>query len=234
MYKKILIGFLLFLTLFFLGCEINDLNNNKNTTKFATSDIKQLIGITYDDIEKIYGSPLRSTYYINKNDLLKIQKNYVSVRSFNYYSIIKAYYKTTMKDEYIILWYKNNKVAKILFDEKDILNENCLYEEINNMDFKIDYFKNSSYLESNSNLKKFKSYINSNISDFNKMYDLNCPQVAANLLNTNKILYFYNISKSNNNYDDECIFIVVNNNKIVELSIIKFTFICETILNYIK
>ena len=69
MCRKISIIILLFFTLLCSGCEMNNLNNNKNTTKLATSDIKQLIGITYNDIEKIYGSPEKSTYYINKNNL---------------------------------------------------------------------------------------------------------------------------------------------------------------------
>ena len=69
MCKKISIIILLFITILCSGCEMNNLNNNKNTTKLATSDIKQLIGITYNDIEKIYGSPEKSTYYINKNNL---------------------------------------------------------------------------------------------------------------------------------------------------------------------
>ena len=50
MYRKISIIILLLFALLCSGCEINNLNNNKNTTKLATSDIKQLIGITYNDI----------------------------------------------------------------------------------------------------------------------------------------------------------------------------------------
>ena len=67
MYRKISIIILLFFTLLCSGCEMNNLNNNKNTTKLATSDIKQLIGITYNDIEKItLGSKVIIPYTINE------------------------------------------------------------------------------------------------------------------------------------------------------------------------
>ena len=234
MYRKISIIILLFFTLLCSGCEMNNLNNNKNTTKLATSDIKQLIGITYNDIEKIYGSPEKSTYYINKNNLSKIQKNYISLRSFNYHSIIKAYYKTAVEDKYIILWYKNNKVIKACFDEDDIISKDSFYSEVNNTDFKIDYFSSSSSLNNKYNLEEYKTSINDSIFSFNKKHNLSCPKIAVNFSSSNKILYFYHIRKSKNEYDNDCLFIISNNNKITYINTINSSKICETILEYIK
>ena len=234
MCRKISIIILLFFTLLCSGCEMNNLNNNKNTTKLATSDIKQLIGITYNDIEKIYGSPEKSTYYINKNNLSKIQKNYISFRSFNYHSIIKAYYKTTVEDKYIILWYKNNKVIKACFDEDDIISKDSFYSEVNNTDFKIDYFSSSSSLNNKYNLEEYKTSINDSIFSFNKKHNLSCPKIAVNFSSSNKVLYFYHINKSKNEYDNDCLFIISNNNKITYINTINSSKICETILEYIK
>ena len=218
MYRKISIIILLFFTLLCSGCEMNNLNNNKNTTKLATSDIKQLIGITYNDIEKIYGSPEKSTYYINKNNLSKIQKNYISLRSFNYHSIIKAYYKTTVEDKYIILWYKNNKVIKACFDEDDIISKDSFSSSLNNK----------------YNLEEYKTSIKDSIFSFNKKHNLSCPKIAVNFSSSNKVLYFYHINKSKNEYDNDCLFIISNNNKITYINTINSSKICETILEYIK
>ena len=214
MCRKISIIILLFFTVLCSGCEMNNLNNNKNTTKLATSDIKQLIGITYNDIEKIYGSPEKSTYYINKNNLSKIQKNYISLRSFNYHSIIKAYYKTTVEDKYIILWYKNNKVIKACFDEDDIISKDSFYSEVNNTDFKIDYFSSSSSLKNKYSLEEYKTYIGDKIPNIYRKYQA--------------------INKSKNEYDNDCLFIISNNNKITYINTINSSKICETILEYIK
>ena len=93
MCTKTLITLLCFMFLF-SGCEVKNLNTKINSSQMTTSYIKQLIGVNYDDIEKIYGSPERSTYYINKSDLANINKNYINLRNLNYYSIIKSYYRT--------------------------------------------------------------------------------------------------------------------------------------------
>ena len=61
MKKKFIIAFLLFNSLLSCSCEMNNLNNTNNPTKLTASDIKQLVGVTYDDVEKIYGSPEKST-----------------------------------------------------------------------------------------------------------------------------------------------------------------------------
>ena len=144
MYIKIII-YLLISIFIFSGCEISNLNNKINSPQMTTSDIKQLVGVSYDDIEKIYGSPEQSTYYINKNDLKNMKSNYISLRNFNYYSIIKSYY--SINDDYLILWYKNNKVINAFFNEKDMINKNDISMEISNKDIKLNYFKNSSSLK---------------------------------------------------------------------------------------
>ena len=113
MYIKIIISLLISIFIF-SGCEISNLNNKINSPQMTTSDIKQLVGVSYDDIEKIYGSPEQAAYYINKNDLKNMKSNYISLRNFNYYSIIKSYY--SINDNYLILWYKNNKVINAFFN----------------------------------------------------------------------------------------------------------------------
>ena len=87
MYIKIIISLLISIFIF-SGCEISNLNNKINSPQMTTSDIKQLVGVSYDDIEKIYGSPEQAAYYINKNDLKNMKSNYISLRNFNYYYII--------------------------------------------------------------------------------------------------------------------------------------------------
>ena len=116
MKKKFIITFLLFNILLCFGCEMNNLNNSKNQTKLTTSDIKQLVGVTYGDVEKIYGSPEKSTYYLNRKDLSFVHHNHISLRDFNHYAIIKAYYDIDKDDSYVILWYKDNKVIKSSFN----------------------------------------------------------------------------------------------------------------------
>ena len=232
--KKLIITTLIFFTLLYCGCEISNLNNYKNTVKLATSDIKQLIGVTYDDIDKIYGAPEKSTYYVNKSDLSSLQGNYITLRDFNHHFIIKAYYNTGDKDAYIVLWYKNNKVIEALFNETDIISKDSFCSEVNNTDFKIDYFSSSSHLRNKYNLEEYKTYIGDNIYSFNKKYNLSCPKIAVNFLNSNKILYFYYIDKSKNEYEDDYLFIVSNNNKITYINTVNSSKICETILEYMK
>ena len=233
MKKKFIIVFLLFIVLLCFGCEMNNLNNSKNQTKLTTSDIKQLVGVTYDDVEKIYGSPEKSTYYLNIKDLSFLHHNYISLRDFNHYAIIKAYYDINNDDSYVILWYKDNKVIKSSFNDTNTVNEDYFEANINNMDLKIDYNKNYSTLNENFITKKYRNYIGNNIKEFNTTYNLTCPQIAVNLLNENKILYFYNI-KSNGNFNKHSLFIISHNNVIDEISIIHSSKICETIIDYIK
>ena len=235
MKRKFIIAFLLFNTLLYSGCEMSNLNNTKSPTKLTTSNIKQLVGITYSDVEKIYGSPEMSTYYINIKDLSCINKDYISLRDFNHYSIIKAYYNINNNDSYVILWYKNNKVINSSFDENDIINKDYLDENINNFDIKIDYNKNSSYLNKSLTSEKYKYYIGRNIKQFNNKYNLLCPKIIVNLLNDNKVLYFYDIKDKNNEYiNNNSLFVICHNNIITEINIIKSSKICESIIDYFK
>lgn len=226
---KFMIMLLLFNIFLYCGCEMNNLNNTKKPTTLTISDIKQLVGVTYGDVEKIYGSPEKSTYYIKLNDLSNINKNYISLRDFNHNSIIEAYYSISDEDTYIILWYKNNKVVKSSFNESDIINNSYIHTNNNHFDIKINYYKNASHFK-NVNLNKFKNYIGSNIKILNNKYNLICPKISANLLNKNEVLYFYDIKDDNNN----SLFIASNNNIISKISIIKSSKACETIIYYIK
>lgn len=233
MKKKFIITFLLFNISLCFGCEMNNLNNSKNQTRLTTSDIKQLVGVTYGDVEKIYGSPEKSTYYINIKDLSFVHHNYISLRDFNHYAIIKAYYDIDKDDSYVILWYKDNKVIKSSFNETDTVNEDYFETSINSMDIKIDYNKNFSTLNKNFITEKYRNYIGNNIKKFNTTYNLICPQIAVNLLNKNKILYFYDI-KSNGDLNKHTLFIICHNNVIDEISITDSSNICETIIDYLK
>lgn len=231
---KFIIMFLLFNTLLYCGCEMNDLNNNISPTKLTTSDIKQLIGVTYGDVEKIYGSPEKSTYYININYLSHINKNYISLRNFNHHSIIKAYYNINNDDSYIILLYKDNKVINSSFDEADIINKDYFDKDINNFDIRLDYNKNNSHINENLILNKNNNYIGSNIKKFNNKYNLISPKIVVTFLNNeNKVLYFYDI-KNNEYMDNNSLFLICDNNIITEINIIKSSKICETIVDYIK
>ena len=207
MYIKIIISLLISIFIF-SGCEISNLNNKINSPQMTTSDIKQLVGVSYDDIEKIYGSPEQATYYINKNNL----------------KIIKSYY--SINDDYLILWYKNNKVINAFFNEKDMINKNDISMEISNKDIKLNYFKNSSSLK---NKIDFKNHIGNNINYFKINYNLSCPKISVDILNKNKKLYFYNFSNNSNT----SLFIIVNSQSITFFDIIKTSQICETILEYI-
>jgi len=233
MKKKFIISFLLFNILLCFGCEMNNLNDSKIQTKLTTSDIKQLVGVTYGDVEKIYGSPEKSTYYLNIKDLSSVHHNYISLRDFNHYAIIKAYYDINNDDSYVILWYKDNKVVKSSFNETDIINEDYFETSINSMDIKIDYNKNFSTLNENFITERYRNYIGNNIKEFNTTYNLICPKIAVNLLNKNKVLYFYDI-KSQEHLNKHSLFIICNNNIITEISIINSSKICETIIDYIK
>ena len=213
---------------------MNDLNNNISPTKLTTSDIKQLIGVTYGDVEKIYGSPEKSAYYININDLSYINKNYISLRNFNHHSIIKAYYNINNDDSYIILLYKDNKVINSSFDEADIINKDYFDKDINNFDIRLDYNKNNSHINENLILNKNNNYIGSNIKKFNNKYNLISPKIVVTFLNNeNKVLYFYDI-KNNEYMDNNSLFLICDNNIITEINIIKSSKICEAIVDYIK
>ena len=115
MYIKIIISLLISIFIF-SGCEISNLNNKINSPQMTTSDIKQLVGVSYDDIEKIYGSPEQATYYINKNNLKNMKSNYISLRNFNYYSIIKSYY--SINDEMYLVDLPGYGYAKVSEQEK--------------------------------------------------------------------------------------------------------------------
>ena len=234
MKKKFIIAFLLFSSLLYCSCEMNNLNNTNNPTKLTTSDIKQLVGVTYGDVEKIYGSPEKSTYYINLNDLSHINKNYISLRDFNHHSLIKTYYNYNRNndDSYIILWYKDNIVVKSSFSESDIINEDYFDINTNNIDIKLDYNKNDSHLNRNFVADKYRNFIGCNIKQFNNKHNLLSPKILVNLLNKNKILYFYDIK--NKDINNNTLFLICNNNIITEISIIKSSRICETIIDYIN
>lgn len=234
MKKYFIIILLILYSLLCCACEINNLNNTRTSTKLTTADIKQLVGVTYGDVEKIYGSPVKSTYFININDLSSMNRNYITLRDFNHYSIVKAYYNINNDDSYIILWYKDNKVVDSFFNETDIINENYFDISIDNIDIKIDYNQKSSYLSKALSKEKYKNYIGCNIKQFNDKYNLVSPKIAVNLLNKNKILYIYDIKGKNNESTNNSLFIICNNNIITEINIIKSSTICESILSYIK
>ena len=230
MYKNIAF-IILFSILLCCGCEMSNLNNN-TPTKLLSCDVKQLIGVTFDDIEKIYGDADKSTYYINSKDLSKINRDYTSLRDFRYHSIIRSYYNINKNEDYIILWYKNNKVIDAFFNEKDIINTYNIDNELKNIDIKIDYFKYSSYIKSKSTLDKYKVFIGNDIKNFNKNYNLNCPYIVVNLLKNNKTFYFYNLKEDNVNKKN-CLFVSTEVGKITHINIINSSKICETIMNYI-
>lgn len=233
MSKKFILIFLLLNISLILGCDMNNLNNRKNEIKLTASDINQLIGVTYGDVEKIYGSPEKSTYYINTKDLSSIKNNYISLRNFNHYAIIKAYYDINNDDSYVILWYKNNKVIKSSFDETDIIKKDYVETSINNIDVKIDYNKSFSSIDKNFIVEKYRDYMGNNIKEFNTTHNLNLPKIAVDVSNKNKVLYFYGI-KSKEHLNKHFLFIICDNNIITEISIIDSSKICETIIDCIK
>lgn len=235
MKKKIAIIYLLFSIMLYCGCEINNLNSTKNPTKLTTSDIKQLVGITYGDVEKIYGTPESSTYYIKIDDLSSTNINYISLRALSYNSIIKACYNINNNDSYIVLWYKNNKVIKSYFNETDITNEDYLDMDINNVDIKIDYNNNASDFKKNLIVDKSRNYIGNNIKEFNNKYNLLYPKLAVNLYHKNKTLYLYDIKDNDYGYvNSNSLFIICDNNIITDISIIKSSKVFEVIISYIK
>ena len=61
MYIKIIISLLISIFIF-SGCEISNLNNKINSPQMTTSDIKQLVGVSYDDIEIETGKKIYFTY----------------------------------------------------------------------------------------------------------------------------------------------------------------------------
>lgn len=235
MKRKLVILIVLSQILLLCACQMNELNNTKAPSKLTVSDVKQLIGVTYSDIEKIYGSPKKCTYYINSNDLYSINNKHVSLRNFNYHSIIKAYYDINSDDSYIILWYKNNKVVESYFYENDVIDSDYFNISNNNIDIQISYNKSSSKLNSDSNKIIYKNYIGTNIKDFYNKYDLIFPQITVNLLDKNNTLYFYNIKNTNiNNISDDYLFVTCDNDIIIDINIIKQSSVCESIIEYVK
>lgn len=236
--NKLLISIFIISSLL-IGCDMSHLNNkHDNLNKSISSDINQLIGITYKDIEKIYGIPEKSIYYINKDDINIKSISHITTRDFYDKSFMKASYNTSYEfNSYINISYKNGKVTNATYDNIDVINYNKSTEEneLIKSDFKIESFRDSDFIY----LNKFNldidenSFKGKNINNFNKKFSISCPNMIATDTKNNKILYFYQIkisdtSSSSNN--ENVVLIYTSNNIIKKIQVIKKKFICELIL----
>ena len=237
--NKFLISIII-VPLFLIGCDMRHLNNKyEDINKPINYDINQLIGITYKDVEKIYGTPEKSIYYINKDDINIKNINNITTRDFYNKSFMEASYNTSYEfNSYINVSYKNGKVTNATYDNIDVINYNkCIEEDrLIKSDFKIEIFRDSDFISLNrSDLDMYQNtFIGKNINAFNKNSSVSCSNIIATDNKNNKILYFYPIRMSNiptsSNNDENIMLVYTINDVIKNIEIIKKKFICELII----
>lgn len=236
MYHNKFIVLIILLSIFLVGCDMEELNNKgENTSEFINIDIGQLVGVNYKDIEKMYGYPFKAIFYINKDDFNIKTINNITIRDFYHNSLVEASYKNSSDfNSYINLSYNHGKVIDATYNNIDVINYTKILEEdkLIDCDYKIELFKEFDYILSN----KFNLYlcqrnlIGKNITYFNKEYNIECANYIASDIKSCKKFYFYPLIKNDSEDYINMILIYTINDKIKNIDIIDKKIVCELII----
>lgn len=195
--KKNLLLLLVFVALFATACSMN-VSNPKSSTYIQKASVNtdKLMNAGFMDVEKAFGVPHSSVYYINTENLKGKDMNTLTMDDLrNSVTIESAYEVDKNKDSYLHVYYENGKVNEIVTGNYNLFNSERFNknEAVASSNYKIEFYKNQGAIcENDFTIENArKDFIGANIADFNKSYLVNSANFVASKVNGTEKLYFY-------------------------------------------
>lgn len=195
--KKNLIILLVFVSLLATACSMNTKNTKANEyIHKASVNTEKMMNAAFRDVEKSFGMPHSSVYYINTDNLKGKDFNTITMEDIrNSVNVQSAYEVDKNKDSYLHVYYENGKVKNALTGNYDMYNSEEFTKNVatSNADYKIEFFQNKGLIcEKDFTIENSKKdFVGANIANFNKAYEVNSANFVASSVNNNDKLYFY-------------------------------------------
>ncbi|MGL4913927.1 MAG: hypothetical protein ACRC3Y_16010 [Romboutsia sp.] len=195
MKKPILFAFM-FISLLAVGCSMNNKTPNSNKVIEQTStNMDKLMNAKFKDVEKSFGTPYSSVYYINTKDFKGKDLQSITMDDIrNNVSILSTYKNNNKSDEYIHVYYKDGVVEEALAGKYD-LNKSSKFnkEDFSNAKYKVEFFKGKGVICQNDFSLSYakQSLIGKQISEFNNAYYVNSANFIGSTINGIDKVYFY-------------------------------------------
>ncbi|MCR8745020.1 hypothetical protein [Romboutsia lituseburensis] len=198
MKKSILLAFTL-ISILSVGCSMNNKQSETNTADKSieqpSNNMDKLINSKFKDVEKSFGSPYSSTFYINTEDLKGKNIESLTMDDLRDSVTILSTYKNNKKsDDYIHVYYENGVVKDALTGEYNLKNsEKFNKDKFNNAEYKVDFYKGKGIIcETDFSLNYAKdNLIGKTIKDFENAYYVKSANFIASTTNGTDKLYFY-------------------------------------------
>lgn len=195
--KKNLLLLLAFVALFATACSMNVNNPKANTyIRQASVNTEKLKNASFRDVEKAFGTPYSSVYYINTQNLKGNNLSTLTKEDLqNNVTIQSTYEVDKNKDSYLHVYYENGKVKDVVSGNYNLYNSERFIKNnaVTNSNYKIEFYKNKGMICERDFTIEYakKDYIGTNIAEFNKSYQVNSANFVASSINSTDKLYFY-------------------------------------------
>ena len=195
MKKPILFAFM-FISLLSVGCSMNNKTPNSDKVIEQTSNnIDKLMNARFKDVEKSFGTPYSSVYYIDTKDLKGKDIQNITINDIrDNISILSTYKNNEKSDEYIHVYYENGVVKEALTGKYD-LNKSSKFNKknLNNTEYKVEFFKGKGIICQNDFSLSYvqRNLIGKQINDFNNAYYAKSANFIGSTVNGTDKVYFY-------------------------------------------
>lgn len=195
MKKPILLAFI-FISLLAVGCSMNNKNPNSDKLIEQTSkNMDKLMNSRFKDVEKSFGTPYSSVYYIDTEDFKEKDIQNITMDDIrDSVSILSTYKNNNKSDEYIHVYYEDGIVRDAISGKYD-LNKSPKFnkEDFKDATYKVEFFKGKGLICRNDFSLSYakQSLIGKQISDFNNTYYVKSANFIGSTINGKDKIYFY-------------------------------------------
>lgn len=196
--KKFILFTFIFVSVLASGCSMNTKNNTTNSDKViqqSSMNTDKLMNTGFKEVEKSFGTPYSSVYYIDTNKLSGKDMNTLAMEDLrDSVTILSSYKNKEKNDEYIHVYYENGKAKDALSGAYNLsTSDRFTSKDLSKADYKVEFFNGKGLICSDDFKLEYvkKDFVNKKISDFNNAYDLKSANFIASTMTSNDKIYFY-------------------------------------------
>ena len=198
MKKLTLLAFTL-ISILSVGCSMSNKQSETNNTNKAieqtSNDMDKLIDSKFKDIEKSFGTPYSSTFYINTEDLKgKNIENLTMDDLRDSVTILSTYKNNKKSDDYVHVYYENGVVKDSVTGGYNLrTSEKFNKDKFKNTEYKVEFYKGKGVICKTDFVLDYakENLIGKTIKDFENSYYVKSANFIASTTNSTDKLYFY-------------------------------------------
>lgn len=195
--KKTIMFTLACVSILLVGCAMNEKKSIPNASINQSSiNMDKLANARFRDIEKSFGMPYSSVFYIDADKVKGKDINTLTMDDLRDSITVQSAYKMNNgNDSFLHIYYENGKVKDAVSGNYNLFNSNKFEKNLKvpKSGYKVEFYNSKGMIcnkEFTSQYAK-RDFIGKAVKDFNKTYKVDSANFIASVINGTEKLYFY-------------------------------------------